>query len=153
MSCKYKEECPSYSGWCELPKQDFSRCVSFLITAYDNVKEELNLCKMQLQGYKDTDLTPDQLRVLITAYENAKEELSLCKMQLQEYKDTGLTPEQMLEIDREYAMLAKEVAGLKKNNISLKERLEAFYNRPIDEINVESVSEVDIGNPVGNGGW
>ena len=38
MSCKYKGECPSYSGWCEGPKQDFSRCVEFLITAYENEK-------------------------------------------------------------------------------------------------------------------
>ena len=40
MSCRYKEECPSYSGWCEGPKQDFSRCVEFLITAYENEKEK-----------------------------------------------------------------------------------------------------------------
>lgn len=33
MSCQFKEECPSYSGWCEDPKQDFSRCISFLVTA------------------------------------------------------------------------------------------------------------------------
>lgn len=38
MSCRYKNECPSYSGWCEGPKQDFSRCVQFLITAYENAK-------------------------------------------------------------------------------------------------------------------
>ena len=31
MSCRYKNECPSYSGWCDGPKQDFSRCVEFLI--------------------------------------------------------------------------------------------------------------------------
>lgn len=40
MSCRYKEECPSYSGWCEGPKQDFSRCVEFLIKAYENEKEK-----------------------------------------------------------------------------------------------------------------
>lgn len=38
MSCRYKDQCPSYSGWCEGPKQDFSRCVAFLITAYENEK-------------------------------------------------------------------------------------------------------------------
>lgn len=41
MSCRYKDECPSYSGWCEGPKQDFSRCVSFLITAYENLKSQI----------------------------------------------------------------------------------------------------------------
>ena len=40
MSCKYKNECPSYSGWCERPKQDFSKCVEFLITAYENEKKK-----------------------------------------------------------------------------------------------------------------
>lgn len=74
MSCKYKNICPSYSGWCEGSKQDFSKCISFLITAYENTKAEL-----------------------------------------QEYKNTGLTPEQMLEMDREYTVLAKEVAELRKN--------------------------------------
>ena len=38
MSCKYKDQCPSYSGWCEGPKQDFSRCVEFLVTAYEHDK-------------------------------------------------------------------------------------------------------------------
>lgn len=36
MSCQYKDECPSCSGWCEGPKQDFSKCVQFLITAVEN---------------------------------------------------------------------------------------------------------------------
>lgn len=38
MSCRYKNECPSYSGWCDGPKQDFSKCVEFLINAYENEK-------------------------------------------------------------------------------------------------------------------
>lgn len=38
MSCRYKDQCPSYSGWCDGIKHDFSRCVSFLITAYENEK-------------------------------------------------------------------------------------------------------------------
>lgn len=54
MSCRYKDICPSYSGWCEGPKQDFSNCVSFLITAYENKRDEL-------QKYKDTGLTPEQV--------------------------------------------------------------------------------------------
>ena len=41
MSCRYKNEFPSYSGWCDGPKQDFSRCIQFLITAYENAKEKL----------------------------------------------------------------------------------------------------------------
>lgn len=50
MSCRYKDECPSYSGWCKGPKQDFSRCVEFLITAYENEKQRnegnLRPCKV-----------------------------------------------------------------------------------------------------------
>lgn len=38
MSCKYKARCPSYSGWCEGSGKDFSRCVEFLITAYEKEK-------------------------------------------------------------------------------------------------------------------
>ncbi len=39
MSCKYKDECPSYSAWCGSPNQDFSRCAMFLITAHDNERK------------------------------------------------------------------------------------------------------------------
>ena len=50
MRCRYKDECPSYSGWCEGPRQDFSRCIQFLITAYERAREELKkstrLCKV-----------------------------------------------------------------------------------------------------------
>lgn len=74
MSCRYKEICPSYSGWCEGPKQDFSKCVSFLITAYEHTKAELD-----------------------------------------KYKNTGLTPQQLWKMDKEYTVLAKEVAELRKN--------------------------------------
>lgn len=41
MSCKYKDKCPSYSGWCNGPKQDFYRCVEFLITAYENERSKI----------------------------------------------------------------------------------------------------------------
>lgn len=41
----------------------------------------------------------------------------------------------------------------KPKYLNLKERLEAFYKRPIEEIYVESVQEVDVGDPVGNEHW
>lgn len=37
--------------------------------------------------------------------------------------------------------------------LNLKERLEAFYNKPIDEIYVEDTKEVDIGAPIGEELW
>ena len=45
----------------------------------------------------------------------------------------------------------KELA--KSANPSLKERLEAFYGKPIDDICVESTPEVDTGSPVGTEYW
>lgn len=37
--------------------------------------------------------------------------------------------------------------------ISLKERLEMFYDKPIDEIYVTSTEEIDVGDPVGDEIW
>ncbi|MCH5333298.1 MAG: AbrB/MazE/SpoVT family DNA-binding domain-containing protein [Agathobacter sp.] len=41
----------------------------------------------------------------------------------------------------------------KPKYLNLEERLEAFYQRPIDEIYVESTQEVDVGDPKGNEIW
>lgn len=41
----------------------------------------------------------------------------------------------------------------KPKYLNLKERLEAFYNKPIDEIYVESTQEVDTGIPKGEEVW
>lgn len=38
MACRYIEKCPNATGWCNGPKQDFSRCVEFLVAAYENEK-------------------------------------------------------------------------------------------------------------------
>ena len=54
MSCRYKKECPSYSGWCEGPKQDFAKCIRFLITAYENTKK-------RLEAYQELPLTAEEL--------------------------------------------------------------------------------------------
>lgn len=60
MSCRYKDQCPSYSGWCNGPKQDFSKCVEFLITAYENEKKRMmpNEYQKKYQGHK---LDPEHL--------------------------------------------------------------------------------------------
>lgn len=50
MSCRYKDECPSYSGWCEGPKRDFSLCVSFLITAFENEKATRTKLEEEMQA-------------------------------------------------------------------------------------------------------
>lgn len=41
----------------------------------------------------------------------------------------------------------------KPKYLNLQERLESFYNKPIDEIYIESTQEVDVGDPVGNEQW
>lgn len=41
----------------------------------------------------------------------------------------------------------------KPKYLNLKERLEAFYKRPIEEIYVESTQEVDVGDPIGEEQW
>ncbi len=48
-------------------------------------------------------------------------------------------------------MIIEKVNRLKYSN--LKERLEAFYNKPIDEIYVENTPEVDVGGPIGQEIW
>ena len=42
MGCKYKNECPSYTGWCEAPEIDFEKCIPFIIAAYENEKHRLD---------------------------------------------------------------------------------------------------------------
>ena len=41
------------------------------------------------------------------------------------------------------------IKKVKPKYLTLKERLEAFYNKPIDDIYVESSQEVDVGTHVG----
>lgn len=41
----------------------------------------------------------------------------------------------------------------KPKYLNLKERLEAFYQKPIDEIYVEAAQEVEAGTPKGNEIW
>ena len=41
----------------------------------------------------------------------------------------------------------------KTKYLNLQERLESFYNKPIDEIYIESTQEVDAGDPVGDEIW
>ena len=50
MSCRYKNECPSYSGWCEAPKQTFERCLPFLVTAIENARKERDAALKDLFG-------------------------------------------------------------------------------------------------------
>lgn len=37
--------------------------------------------------------------------------------------------------------------------LNLQERLESFYNKPLDEIYIESTPEVEVGDPKGNEIW
>jgi hypothetical protein len=55
MSCKYKDSCPSYSGWCEGPHQDFESCIPFLITAYENAANELDRYENMMERGMDSE--------------------------------------------------------------------------------------------------
>lgn len=48
MSCQFKDECPSYSEWCERPRRDFSECIPFLVSAVKRRDEEIKELKMKL---------------------------------------------------------------------------------------------------------
>lgn len=45
------------------------------------------------------------------------------------------------------------VENEKNREYDLKERLESFYQKPLEEIYVESSEEIDTGEPVGNEIW
>ena len=52
MSCKYKSECPSRSGWCEGPQQHSERCVPFLISASKRFIHESAMQKEETERWK-----------------------------------------------------------------------------------------------------
>ncbi len=52
MSCRYKDRCPSSSGWCEAPAWDFSYCIPFLINAYESRKHEMVPNEYQKQAMR-----------------------------------------------------------------------------------------------------
>lgn len=52
MSCKYKSDCPSSSGWCEGPQQHYERCVPFLISAANRCIRESNTQKEEVERWK-----------------------------------------------------------------------------------------------------
>lgn len=52
MSCKYREECPSRTGWCEGPKQDFEKCIPFLIASQKRWNQEAVTQAMAAGGFR-----------------------------------------------------------------------------------------------------
>ena len=65
MSCQYKGQCPSYSGWCNGPKQDFSKCVEFLITAYENEKKRMMPNEYQKLAIRTCSIPYDQKKDML----------------------------------------------------------------------------------------
>lgn len=64
----------------------------------------------------------------------------------------GMMENDTVEINRvdENIVITKKE---KQRYNNLAERLEAFYEKPIDEIYVESDTEISTGNPVGSEVW
>ena len=57
MSCKYKSDCPSRSGWCEGPQQHYERCMPFLISAtnrciHESATQKVNADRWKLEAKK-----------------------------------------------------------------------------------------------------
>ena len=52
MACKYINDCPCASGWCESPRQDYENCVQFLISACEQKDEDLECCEDKLEKIK-----------------------------------------------------------------------------------------------------
>ena len=63
----------------------------------------------------------------------------------------GLKENDNVEISVDNGIITIKKA--KPKYLNLKERLEAFYNKPIDDIYVESSQEVDVGTHVGAEVW
>ena len=64
---------------------------------------------------------------------------------------TGLKENDNVEISVNNGIITIKKA--KPKYLNLKERLEAFYNKPIDDLYVESTQEVDVGAYVGEEVW
>ena len=64
---------------------------------------------------------------------------------------TGLKENDNVEISVDDGVMT--IKKVKPRYLNLTERLEAFYNKPIDDIYVESTQEVDVGAPVGDEKW
>lgn len=63
----------------------------------------------------------------------------------------GLKENDNVEISVDNGIITIKKA--KPKYLNLKERLEAFYNKPIDDIYVESSQEVDVDTHVGDEVW
>ncbi len=57
MSCELNDHRPCYSGWCEGPKQDFSKCMEILVTACENEKKQWDddVLKKAIKAVADMD--------------------------------------------------------------------------------------------------
>lgn len=54
---------------------------------------------------------------------------------------------------KEYGFIAQARETYRPACPDLKERLEVFYKKTIDDIHVGTVQEIDTGNPVGEEYW
>lgn len=41
MGCKFKDRCPSYSGWCEGIDYPGENCISYILDVYENEKKKI----------------------------------------------------------------------------------------------------------------
>lgn len=67
--CRYKEECPSATGWCRSAKRDYEKCIPFIMQSYKNLETEL-------KAYKDLGITPEQIKQMDVFYTEKCQELA-----------------------------------------------------------------------------
>lgn len=50
--CKYKESCPSRTGWCERKNPNYEQCIEFILTAYTRQLDEAKHWRQETDYWK-----------------------------------------------------------------------------------------------------
>ena len=87
MSCKYKSDCPSNSGWCEGPQQHYERCVPFLISAanrciHESAKQKEDADRWKLEAQKQAAETGEMMIALAERLEAVRTDIAISEQLL-----------------------------------------------------------------------
>lgn len=87
VSCKYKANCPSSSGWCEGPQQHYERCVPFLISAAnrcirESAKQKEDADRWKLEAQKQAAETGEMMIALAERLEAVRTDIAVSEQLL-----------------------------------------------------------------------
>lgn len=87
MSCKYKSDCPSNSGWCEGPQQHYDRCVPFLISAtnrciHESATQKSDADRWKLEAQKQAAETGEMMIALAERLEAVRTDIAVSEQLL-----------------------------------------------------------------------